>query len=697
MAYGLKYQIRFLNIDNEDIWVKISQKGYSGAVTTLNGAGVSPVVVDYKSGDFYANDPIRASTATIKYYNDGTVPLSTFASNDDKMWLVEIWVFNGQYVYWTGFISQDDCLEDMTPPPNEITLNCNDGLGLLKQSYFTDELGNVLYSRVSFINCLYYILRQTGLNISVSTHVNTFEAGMSDRTVNSKNTPLEQLWVDTRSFLLTSQSTQDYASGPNASIIKLKDKVQDSYTVLQRMLDAWGLTIVQSNGQWWILRWFELKYFNNIIPGTFYPDSTFTSSSYAQTKAATPIGSSIVPINLTQTKQIVRGNQYVRNTFNYEQPQEWILNSNLQHLGALLGSTTTGTGVNLVTTKDYDFLDWRTNPNVGVTTSKFIRVVTNWLGIETDRYGAARTGTYSAPGSPIANAGLLSAKFDVAINDKANLSFSFRTNTSNSGPGNWVWYIVLRTYDNSQQWGLTNVSSATNYWTARTGLPDGAIAGGVSFSITQDAINWTDISIDMPAFPADGLVEFYAWNFNGSGTDTYYKNINLTIYSYINNSLAVNGHYNQSLQTANILKNIEKIVYLDDSPKSWAKGCMFLMDRQTKTAAWHRGTISESQRFGFIQTVDWMYFTNKFRAKIDGSYRGIRKSGLNEYIGAASVMSFDAIPNTFFIFGQCSFDLKNGEWSGTLQEIYNSTEYPNGYTYPGTEFTNVFQYLFNTR
>src|SRR6478609_1822401 len=90
MAYNPHYNINFKNVDECDIGIVIYEKDYGGSQETLQPSGGQPVTIDYKSGDFYANDPIRASTATIRFYNTSAFPMSIFASEDDTKYLAVI-------------------------------------------------------------------------------------------------------------------------------------------------------------------------------------------------------------------------------------------------------------------------------------------------------------------------------------------------------------------------------------------------------------------------------------------------------------------------------------------------------------------------------------------------------------------------------------------------------------------------------
>lgn len=697
MAYQIHYFIEFKNLNDDDVGVAILEKDYGGAAVEIKASGPSPVIIDYKSGDFYSNDPIRASTATIKYYNEGSLPITTFSSDDDTKYFAII-NFNKSgglaAEIWRGFLSQDDCIEDLSPTPNEVSLTFMDGLGQLRQQYFTDLSGDVITGQLSLKSALYYILfGKTGLNLPVKVFLNTFENAMSDRSDDPAFEPFAQTVVDSDTFLLTRQTVRDNASGPNSQVVQLKDKVQDCYTVLQNILDAWGCTIIQAGGYWNIVRWFELKQFDNAIPGTRY-DADFTNTSaitfdnikIIENPSATAY---FQTINVNQSRQLFRGNEFTRLTFNYVQPFDLLQNQDLSQLGALIRTFTTGSGTSLVTTNDYVFTDWIVSPDNSVVPyplETYIRVNLNYLGIEIDRFAVVAKG--------VIGQSIWATAFKVNVNDQATLSFRVSTN-NNTSSGTSVYNIKIfppgttnfRVSGGVPFYGLKITTDGTPYWDYNS--------SGWAFN-HDDLISPVSVDIDMPAFPIDGvmLISLPTDTTDGSGTSaTYYKDINFTLSWFIAGNTQITGQYNESRQVQPIKKNIDKLIYFDDSPKDDIQGVMFLTDGATKTSSWHRWPLVEEERFGWIQTVDWEYLTNVVRSKISGSYSGLTDS-TNIFLSALSVIQFEGIPDGNYIFGPVSFDLKNAEFSGTVQEVYNTGEYTPGYDFPGTEFTNLFQYIY---
>jgi hypothetical protein len=143
MAYAIKYQIQFTNIDGDSCNVDLLLKDYIGAITQLTGAA-DPFTLAYESGDNNIINPIRASECTINFYNDGLTPLTTFYSEDDEAWKIEfsvepaIYPGSGHTLLWTGFLVQDDCREQFNDPPYQVQLKGTDNIALLKDVPFNE-------------------------------------------------------------------------------------------------------------------------------------------------------------------------------------------------------------------------------------------------------------------------------------------------------------------------------------------------------------------------------------------------------------------------------------------------------------------------------------------------------------------------------------------------------------------------------
>src|ERR1035437_1106764 len=310
--------------------LEILKKDFSGAAGNMIG-GETPVIHTYQTDDPKA--PVRGSSLAINLINKGSLPLSTFFSvNADEFKVRFYWTsLTGDHLLFEGFLVQDDCSEIMVDFTHEINLSANDNLGLLKDvaldkapgSYdylngsvtiletiaphllkigtFTwaangqvqmgdkiEIIGTAaagIYSIVSFVlsgiylevttleavpnvgststtinilrnNVLGYVsllsvikrcLSATDLELNTNIYCNIYESSQVD-----SSSFLDQTLIDVQTFLT---NNTDY---------------DNCYSVLEKILGRFNLSLFQAEGVWNIVRWDELRYWANLIPGFSY-------------------------------------------------------------------------------------------------------------------------------------------------------------------------------------------------------------------------------------------------------------------------------------------------------------------------------------------------------------------------------------------------------------------------------------------
>lgn len=129
--YGLRYQGFFNSVADVPYRLDILQKGYDG--NFLNIVLSNPAVTHkFQTDDPKA--PIKGSSLEIRIINKGQIPINSFYSNDDTFFRTDLYLKDGSTwkLLFTGFVVQDDCIEDLIDYTHEITISATDGLGLLK-------------------------------------------------------------------------------------------------------------------------------------------------------------------------------------------------------------------------------------------------------------------------------------------------------------------------------------------------------------------------------------------------------------------------------------------------------------------------------------------------------------------------------------------------------------------------------------
>lgn len=141
MAYGLRYKIEWKARFDDILYFHIFKKDYTGtAVTELIG-DKNVCEIEYPEDDPFA--AFKTSTCKVQYRNENNMPLSTFYSEDDEMYLGKLIDASDGSTRWAGFMVQDECSEEFAPVPYVVSLTFTDNLALLKGIPYNESLERV--------------------------------------------------------------------------------------------------------------------------------------------------------------------------------------------------------------------------------------------------------------------------------------------------------------------------------------------------------------------------------------------------------------------------------------------------------------------------------------------------------------------------------------------------------------------------
>jgi hypothetical protein len=179
MAYGVKYRLEFSDVLGNGKKIEILKDNYSGSVLPLVGTA-DPVSIKWDGDDdFYS--PIIGSTCTINLFVTNEVQYENFYAFDEEEFQVKIFykdASNNYQLYWTGFIVTDSYKQALMSPPYQISLQANDGLGLLATKFVGIDNNDVFDSTHTntttlaqnlITNCI--SKTNLGLNVYFSTGV----------------------------------------------------------------------------------------------------------------------------------------------------------------------------------------------------------------------------------------------------------------------------------------------------------------------------------------------------------------------------------------------------------------------------------------------------------------------------------------------------------------------------------------------
>lgn len=735
--YGLKYLCSFDPISDEAVVFKIDifQKDYTGEIFDIKGSA-TPVLQQWETDDPKA--PIKGCSLNMAFVNDGTLPLSSFFSTNDDDFKVVFSASN--QVLFQGFLVQDDCSETLVDFTHEINLSANDNLGLLKDVsldkanifslYYTsgtesigadfntrtflfgvtirdkvsvgdriqltgttidgiytvnkivydsngiatlvyvDEplpatyVGTTIYQILKPANLLDKTPLSTILRMCLSVTGLQLETDVYGKIIEVSQDPsrsfLEQTLIDPQTFL---SSDTEYTN---------------CYDVLEKILARFNMTLFQSNGVWNIIRWDELRYYNNLLDGFRY-DSDF---NYIGTITKTaPLQSGINEPIKAQTgilQKINRPLLYDKETFNYQYPKQLLRNFDLKQLGSLIKSYTKGTGDNLQNISEYNAMWWDKSGMVSAFEpgNYFIRITSDSLGNEVERV-------------LVVNGYCRCYQIEANAGDSFKFSFSFKTQDSQPGTVSIVFFAEINDGVNKKRFMNPSLTSGVMWQTN----------GGFVYQIQSgdNSNSWHTVEIDSSHFPIpfDGLLYFYlvVGDLKSPIHETYYKDIRFENQARINDTTKIIGQTHQSSQAGIIKNTSEEEIFIDSSPRNSISGTLFLNEKigllQKRTSKWKHPYPSQSKNLGDLITNEQMFWRHKPRTILDGTLYGINQSG--SYISLLSVLKYDYFSTLNFVFGKLEIDYKNNKLDCTLWEMWEDGE-----TDSNAALQYKFDYLYST-
>lgn len=659
MAYGIKYNIPFRSATGTDYVTRLLLKDYTGAATVLEG-GPAPFILNYQSGDDEIINAIRASEATIQFYNDGNTPLSEFYSDNDNDWKIEF--YSGAALLWAGFIVQDSCRESFIDPPYLVQLRATDNIGLLKEIPFGEGYANAGFTdqainKLSLFVFIQVALKNTGIALPLHIYSNVYENSEADRVDNIVSDMFQQTRLFSGMFLNNSGEWENI------------------YDIIETILRPLNATLLQAAGKWVVIRQAELKQFANDIQGTAY-DINFSNPSpaFLSPDILISFNGNNEFIHADATRSILRPFKSVKEKFNYQQPKELIANLNLQQKGPLLREYADPEGN---TVREYTLPGWNNVYNETPPPPElFLRIVLQPIAgtvdkVEIDRYAVIKGGNYKA-------VSLQSSAFRISKSDRVNISFQFRDNESHTGPDEFQFLFVAE--DGTDAYLISSEEPGL--------FIDGKwyINGNYNFEwpAEQDLNEWVSFSVQSWGCPIDGNF-FILMPQVSNGGETHYKDFKIEYKPYINDTARITGHEHKRELTQN--KNVyDREISIDDSPKPAIQGSLFTSLQTagqyiTLTKNWHRGAINETRRLSEITTGERQQIQSRPRALLDCSIL------FKDSISPLNVFQVDSLPGLNFIVGVAEFNYMEQLLRATLWEIYatgeaeNTGAYTFNYTY----------------
>ena len=747
MAYVLKYQSRFDSFQPLLTYqLDIYKKDYDGSSTDLLLSG-NPVIHEWQDDDPKApikGSTLKVSILT----KNSEVQLTDFYSEDDYGYYCEFIRLETEEVLFRGYLLQDDSQELQVDFTHEIQLTFTDGLGLLKDvtldqaavitgvpqttsSVTVESYIPSFPSTIQSTNALFAELKPgdiftissgglagtftvIGTNFSSGTYIiqtnnNDFIITAPYSTSVTITIPypltgyiplidifklcLKTTYIDTG---LNSYTKLYPIGGTNERLLDdtfvqaetflSSSSWMNCYDILQQINSRFNLSLFQAKGTWNLMRWDELYRYTTDAGATLQYHTYSNDFVYSATSTNNEVwvfknGSDM---EVGVLKSVNRANQFVKETFNYVQPESLLCNNNFQDLGALLNEYTSGTYL----IREYGLNSWYNGP-FSPYPDRFIRITYD-NDVTSERFGQEESREAVISGTSGSDS--QSAKScDIAIAQGDGIEFNFKYRTSNSEPGpvNSVFIITLD--DGTTIYKLNNDGT----WTP---------SGGYTYSIdTGDNANiYHEVNIKSNEVPVSGIINVYLTQASLAPDETLYKDLTFLYNFSINESNRIIGHTHTDSQSQQIKNNIDKEIMLDDTPRTSIKGALYLESYtnllRDLTVRWQYPSASyEYARLGEGTTKEALFTTYKMRSKYEGKYLFINQDDV--MLNNLAVFVDDQNYNLFrYAPGKMTIDYKNGHSDLSLWEILDSEDFEPGgagITIDFLAFANSKLYIFN--
>lgn len=442
---------------------------------------------------------------------------------------------------------------------------------------------------------------------------------------------------------------------------------KNCYDVIEIIMKRFRATLFQSEGVWNIIRRDEHRYYNNLIPGFRYDEnmSYVSDIDYDDIFTADP-NISTLPLPVTYPASapelsIIRPYNFVKEQFNYKQ-RVLLKNYNLQTLGKLISTLTVGT----IRTNKYEFPEsskWKHIYGDG----SYITVITEFpVGggeIEKERY------VYQPkPGATSPPIGVELNQIEVNAGDSFDLEMQIKCASSASN-GHYFFGVYLQT-TTGDFWQLVNAfgtSPNNDYfrWNSGFTMPiTFRSLGGVAF-FSGNAQEYFSFKLSeighqkrVPQFPVDGLLTIRIYGTNDTNSSepnvaVIWKDLKLTMTALINDSTQIIGHTHTNKQQLNIKNKEEEEIFIDDSPRNFIQGAMFLPSFtnlvQNRTLLWNYPfSLTSGSRLGYLTTFEELFWRRIQRSKLDGTMYGLVQDGpVVNYSGIIDFYTL-SIPNPVY-------------------------------------------------
>ena len=629
---------------------------------SLTGYSQSPLEINYPNGEFEKMCPIRESKARIRIVPD-VVEAADFVIDYDTQYKVTVSIFGD--IIWKGWLSNDLITEPFLDVADVIELSASDGLSILKTKPLADENDEQLWGKYKAIKFIWNALFHNKLELEIGTYINMYPEGYFERDAGIPGETgwdiFDQVWMMSHTFL----------KGPR--------EFDDCYEVLSKIMQAFGCTLFQGNGKWWIVQ------NNDRVAGVLNGTNRDFEGNYLSIQMAN--ARFPITVGLNQTTKLINADallsyekpfKEVAVKYRFEEPPIFFRNWDLLD-GILDNAKSTSTR------KIYELQYWLPGETwnlivpgqINGSKKAYIGVDINTAtNAEVRRYMVL----YRADNDETA---IKTTRYPVNQNDVLNVGFSARLNTA-LPPNNTIFYkcVVKLIGNNGTNYYL---SSDSNWYTSYQSL--------IKVHISNvDTRLWTDFfGGNTKPLPVSGFVEM---EFTSHGvfnaTEVHFKDMTMEVISSFNELVTVDGFEFKSENSENIRNKYDNDLFVSHSPNvSMAGALLTAATEPTLLTNFKYKGSSYPTVMPFAKYIGRSYYRTMYREfiKLEGAIYNFYG-----YVGGLNPLNsieVTEIPNKEFMLTTMQIDVRQETAEVTMIELRN-TNNTNDFTENGIE---SFRYL----
>jgi hypothetical protein len=649
MSYNLKYQSIFQAVRGEVIQIDIDAPDWEGSVTELKTAIDQPVTITREGeGRLWG---IFGTVCRVRFLNDGTFDPADFVVNDFTE--LKAKVYRDSNLIFEGFIAVEDVVHEYRVEPYGVELTFSDNISLLSDT----ELPFAIDDSFTTLRAIFQgALAQTGLEFDLRVfHLPT------PTTSTDYNRTFEQVKIVPRSYMEDLQTFR-----------KTKE-------VLNNLLTTLRCKCYQLGGTWVVARAFDyLNNYDENYPGARY---AFADGSYSPDVLTCEVLTDLIPLSFSQTVTHKRPLVRVQDTFRLE-PLPGIWNADLQELGTLISSSTSGG----IRTDKYDFPYW-TKVGAGFNDACIVVLTDVVTESELERYFEFPYVAQNifTPDGILFNPILVGKgdvfDFSLSIRSPVNLNFAFYFPHAVllEGVSGTRYKLDSNLLVSPTGWAITT-QTVSNFETNRNFRFRGSVNMTEYQNVSVKSVPIEpEVNAEVAPIPEDGILwlKFAGFKNTDSRLSDQPAQITDLEFNYtfrVNKTILIDGQRHTTTTPLDSLNIEEKDIKADDCVKYSAAGAFYDVNN-ANTAAWERFEDDpEPAAISEINTTDQLTTQGEGRRVIAGNFEGVMD--FNQFV------SFDG---QRFTPTRLSIDLHRQQVEGEFTELASNSD-----------ISYKFEYLYKT-